>query len=245
MLEPLMSVDGLISLMTLAMLEVILGIDNVIFISIISDRVEKTEQNKARILGLLLALVVRIILLVFMSYLAHFKRDVLVLFDHHFTVRDLVLIAGGVFLVYKSTNEIHEKLEGDEEEKQSSKKLALWNAIVQIILIDIVFSFDSILTAIGLTDHVIIMIIAVIFAMIIMIVFSQAISSFINEHPTVKMLALSFLIMIGVFLIIEAFHYEVPKGYIYFSMFFSLIVEVLNLLVKKRNKLKKQKEGQR
>ena len=244
MLEPLLSVDGLISLMTLAMLEVILGIDNVIFISIISDRVEKAEQGKARILGLLLALGVRIILLLFMSYLAHFKTDVAVLFGHHFTVRDLVLIAGGVFLVYKSTNEIHEKLEGDEEEKQSSKKLALWNAIVQIILIDIVFSFDSILTAIGLTDHVIIMVIAMVVAMVVMMAFSKAISSFINEHPTVKMLALSFLIMIGVFLIIEAFHYDIPKGYIYFSMFFSLTVEVLNLLVKKRSKAKKQKNQQ-
>lgn len=241
MLEPLMSVDGLVSLMTLAMLEVILGIDNVIFISIISDRVNKEEQNKARILGLLLALGVRIVLLIFMSYLAHLKTDVAVLFGHHFTLRDLVLIAGGVFLVYKSTNEIHEKLEGDEEEAQSSKKLALWNAIVQIILIDIVFSFDSILTAIGLTDHVIIMVIAMTAAMIVMMVFSKTISSFINEHPTVKMLALSFLIMIGVFLIIEAFHYEIPKGYIYFSMFFSLTVEVLNLLVKKRSKAKKLK----
>ncbi|MBC7485496.1 MAG: TerC family protein [Cytophagaceae bacterium] len=242
MLEPLMSVDGLISLMTLAMLEVILGIDNVIFISIISDRVEKEEQNRARILGLLLALGVRIILLIFMSYLAHLKTDVAVFFGHHFTLRDLVLIAGGIFLVYKSTNEIHEKLEGDEEEKQSSKKLALWNAIVQIILIDIVFSFDSILTAIGLTDHVIIMIIAMAAAMVVMMVFSKAISSFINEHPTVKMLALSFLIMIGVFLIIEAFHYDIPKGYIYFSMFFSLTVEVLNLVVRKKNKAKKLKK---
>jgi predicted tellurium resistance membrane protein TerC len=243
MLEPLMSVDGLISLMTLAMLEVILGIDNVIFISIISDRVDSQEQNKARILGLILALGVRIILLMFMSYLAHMKTDVLVLFDHHFTLRDLVLIAGGVFLVYKSTNEIHEKLEGDEEEKQSSKKLALWNAILQIILIDIVFSFDSILTAIGLTDYVIIMIIAMTLAMFIMMIFAKAISMFINEHPTVKMLALSFLIMIGVFLIIEAFHYDIPKGYIYFSMFFSLTVEVLNLLVKKRNRAKKKKHN--
>ncbi|HSZ72376.1 MAG TPA: hypothetical protein VK750_06840, partial [Cytophagaceae bacterium] len=142
-----------------------------------------------------------------------------------------------------STNEIHEKLEGDEEEKQSSKKLALWNAILQIILIDIVFSFDSILTAIGLTDYVIIMIIAMTLAMFIMMIFAKAISMFINEHPTVKMLALSFLIMIGVFLIIEAFHYDIPKGYIYFSMFFSLTVEVLNLLVKKRNRAKKKKHN--
>ncbi len=237
-----MSLDGLISLMTLAMLEVILGIDNVIFISIISDRVEKEEQGKARILGLLLALGVRIILLIFMSYLAQTTTDVAVMFGHHFTVHDLVLIAGGIFLVYKSTNEIHEKLEGDEEEKQSSKKLALWNAIVQIILIDIVFSFDSILTAIGLTNQVIIMIIAMAAAMVVMMVFAKSISSFINEHPTVKMLALSFLIMIGVFLIIEAFHYDIPKGYIYFSMFFSLTVEVLNLLVKKRNRNKKLKK---
>lgn len=244
MLEPLMSVDGLISLMTLAMLEIILGIDNVIFISIISDRVSIEQQGKARILGLLLALVVRIILLMFISYLAHLTTDAAVLFGHHFTWRDLVLIAGGVFLIYKTTNEIHENLEGTEEEKKTSKKMSLWSAIVQIILIDIVFSFDSILTAIGLTDHLIIMVIAMTFAMLVMIVFSKTISAFINEHPTVKMLALSFLIMIGVFLIIEAFHVEVPKGYIYFSMFFSLMVEILNLLVKKRNKTKRQKEEQ-
>jgi predicted tellurium resistance membrane protein TerC len=234
-------VDGLISLMTLAMLEIILGIDNVIFISIISDRVDKDKQNKARILGLILALAVRILLLMFMSYLAHIETDVAVLFGHHFTLRDLVLIAGGVFLVYKSTNEIHDKLEGEEEEKHSSKKLALWNAIVQIILIDIVFSFDSILTAIGLTDHIIIMVIAMAASMLVMVAFSKSIGVFINQHPTVKMLALSFLIMIGVFLVIEAFHYDIPKGYIYFSMFFSLSVEVLNLLAKKRSKARKLK----
>ncbi len=239
MLEHLLSIDGLISLLTLAMLEVILGIDNVIFISIISDRVEVEQQNKARMFGLLLALVVRIILLCFMSYLSQLKTDIVVLFDHHFTFRDLVLMAGGLFLVYKSTNEIHEKLEGEEEESKSPKKLALWNAITQIILIDIIFSFDSILTAIGLTDQVLIMVIAVIMAMFLMMIFSKDISAFINEHPTIKMLALSFLIMIGVFLIIEAFHYDIPKGYIYFSMFFSLLVEVLNLIVKKKRKKKK------
>lgn len=239
MLEHLLSFNGLISLLTLAMLEVILGIDNVIFISIISDRVEVAQQNKARMFGLMLALIVRIILLTFMSYLAHLKTDVVVLFDHHFTFRDIVLLAGGIFLVYKSTNEIHQKLEGEEEDTTNQKKLALWNAITQIILIDIIFSFDSILTAIGLTDQVLIMIIAVVIAMVLMMVFSKDISNFINDHPTIKMLALSFLIMIGVFLIIEAFHYEIPKGYIYFSMFFSLLVEVLNLLVKKRRKSQK------
>ncbi len=238
MLEHLFTFHGLISLLTLAMLEVILGIDNVIFISIISDRVEVEQQNKARMFGLLLALVVRIILLTFMSYLAHLKTDIIVLFDHHFTFRDIVLLGGGIFLVYKSTNEIHQKLEGEEEENTSSKKLALWNAITQIILIDIIFSFDSILTAIGLTDQVLIMVIAVVISMFLMMIFSKDISKFINEHPTIKMLALSFLIMIGVFLIIEAFHYEIPKGYIYFSMFFSLLVEVLNLLVKKKRKNK-------
>jgi predicted tellurium resistance membrane protein TerC len=242
MLEHLLSFDGLISLLTLAMLEVILGIDNVIFISIISDRVNAEQQNKARMFGLLLALVVRIILLTFMSYLAHLKTDLFVLFDHHFSFRDIVLLGGGVFLVYKSTNEIHEKLEGDEEEHKHQKKLPLWNAITQIILIDIIFSFDSILTAIGLTDDVFIMVVAVIVSMLLMMLFSKTISAFINEHPTIKMLALSFLIMIGVFLIIEAFHYEIPKGYIYFSMFFSLLVEVLNLIVKKKRKKKGKAE---
>jgi predicted tellurium resistance membrane protein TerC len=242
MLEHLLSFDGLISLLTLAMLEVILGIDNVIFISIISDRVEAKQQNRARMFGLLLALLVRIVLLTFMSYLAHLKTDLFVLFDHHFSFRDIVLMGGGVFLVYKSTNEIHEKLEGEEEAEKHQKKLPLWNAITQIVLIDIIFSFDSILTAIGLTDDVFIMVVAVVLSMLLMMVFSKTISAFINEHPTIKMLALSFLIMIGVFLIIEAFHYEIPKGYIYFSMFFSLLVEVLNLIVKKKRKKKGKEE---
>ena len=243
MLEQLFSFDGLISLLTLAMLEIILGIDNVIFISIISDRVEKADQQKARIIGLLLALLVRIMLLVFMSYLAHLKKDVLVVFDHHLTFRDIVLIAGGIFLVYKSTTEIHEKLEGDEDEHIEKKKFSLKSAVIQIILIDIVFSFDSILTAIGLTDFVLIMIIAVVISMVVMILFAKSISDFINDHPTVKMLALSFLIMIGVFLIIEAFHYPIPKGYIYFSMFFSLMVEVLNLVMRKKSKKKSQHDS--
>ena len=233
--------DTWISLLTLTFMEVVLGIDNIVFISIIVNRLPKDQQAKGRNLGLLLALGFRILLLLFISFIVHAKKPLFTL-DLPFTDymqevswRDIILFAGGLFLLAKSTTEIHNKLEGEEETQGSAKTtVTLGKILIQIILIDIVFSFDSILTAVGLVDHVEIMIVAVIISMGIMMAFSKYVSDFVNKRPTVKMLALSFLLLIGVMLVAESFHFEIPKGYIYFAMFFSLMVEMLNLKLRKK-----------
>ncbi|HEY4650194.1 MAG TPA: TerC family protein [Pontibacter sp.] len=233
--------DTWISLLTLTFMEVVLGIDNIVFISIIVNRLPKDQQAKGRNLGLLLALGFRILLLLFISFIVHAKKPLFTL-DLPFTDymqevswRDIILFAGGLFLLAKSTTEIHNKLEGEEETQGTAKAtVTLGKILIQIILIDIVFSFDSILTAVGLVDHVEIMIVAVIISMGIMMAFSKYVSDFVNKRPTVKMLALSFLLLIGVMLVAESFHFEIPKGYIYFAMFFSLMVEMLNLKLRKK-----------
>ncbi len=233
--------DTWISLLTLTFMEVVLGIDNIVFISIIVNRLPKEQQGKGRTIGLLLALVFRVILLLFISYIVQAKEPLFTL-DLPFTaealevsIRDIILFAGGLFLLAKSTTEIHNKLEGEEETHgQVKATTTLGKILIQIILIDIVFSFDSILTAVGLVDEVIIMIVAVVISMIIMLIFAKAISDFVNERPTIKMLALSFLLLIGVMLVAESFHVEIPKGYIYFAMFFSLLVEMLNMKLRKK-----------
>lgn len=232
-----------ISLLTLTFLEIILGIDNIIFISIISDRLPEANQKKARTLGLSLAIGIRILLLIGISYLVHFTNPILTVGDFDLSVKDLILIAGGLFLLAKSTSEIHNKIEGEdhEEKAKSQKGLTVKSAITQIILLDIVFSFDSILTAVGLVNEVIIMIIAVVISLGVMLLFAEKISSFINNHPTVKMLALAFLLMIGTLLVLDGFHVDVPKGYIYFSLAFSLFVEFLNQKFKKKKNTKKTK----
>lgn len=228
--------QGLVSLLTLTALEIVLGIDNIIFISILADRLPGEQQKKARSIGIILALFVRIALLFGISWLASLKEPLFSLFDHGFSGRDLILLAGGLFLLYKSTTEIHDKLEGEEESvSESRRRLSLRSAIIQIVLIDIVFSFDSILTAVGLVDQVVIMIVAVVIALIVMLLFSGTIASFVNKRPTIKMLALSFLVMIGVLLVAESFGAHVPKGYVYFSMAFALGVEVLNLRMAKKS----------
>lgn len=240
LLEPLLSPHGLVSLLTLTVLEVVLGIDNVIFISILAGRLKKEDQPKARFIGLSLALVMRIILLVFIAWIVSFAHPFGTLFGVAISLRDVILMAGGVFLMYKSTMEIHEKLEGEEISSTSKTPPSLISAIFQIVVLDMVFSFDSILTAMGVvkdpTSDILIMIIAVIISIIIMLLFSGGISDFINRHPTVRMLALSFLLMIGVLLVVQGFHVEVPKGYIYFAMTFSLFVEILNLKAGKKSK---------
>jgi predicted tellurium resistance membrane protein TerC len=241
-MEFLFSAEGIISLFTLMILEVVLGIDNIIFISIVSDRLPKEEQKKARLLGLALALVMRVGLLMGVSWLVGLKDPIVEISDFALSWRDLILVAGGIFLLAKSTSEIHAKVQGLHEDEEGNdangKKISLTGAIIQIILLDIVFSFDSILTAIGLTDHIEIMIIAVIFSIIIMMVFAEKISNFVNTHPTVKVLALSFLLMIGMLLVAEGLHAHVPKGYIYASLAFSLFVEVLNLRMRKKKEKK-------
>jgi predicted tellurium resistance membrane protein TerC len=227
MSHPLLSGEGIVSLLTLTIMEVVLGIDNIIFISILAGRLPKNLQNKARVIGLTMALFFRIALLFCISYIASIEKPIFDSWD--ITVRDLILIAGGVFLIYKSTIEIHEKLEGEKGDIREGSPLTLTSAVFQIVVLDVVFSFDSILTAVGLVRHVSIMITAVIFSLAIMLAFSKMIGDFINEHPTIRMLALSFLLMIGTMLILEGFDRPVPKQYIYFAMAFSLFVEMLNL----------------
>lgn len=235
-MESLLTVDALISLLSLTLMEIVLGIDNIIFISILCSRLPESQQDKARTLGLILALFMRIALLFAISWLVSLKTPLFELFNFEFTGRGLILIAGGIFLIYKSTTEIFDKLEGPvEEETVKKKKSTFQYVILQIVLLDIVFSFDSILTAVGLVDSIWIMIIAVMISLGIMLLSAKAINNFIHEHPTVKMLALAFLLMIGTLLFIEGFGVHVPKGYVYFAIFFSLAVESLNLKMKKAN----------
>jgi len=235
-----------ISLLTLTFLEIVLGVDNIIFISIISDKLSPDQQRKARNIGLLLAMVFRIMLLLTITYIMRLKEP---LFTIPFITsdgepvgmswKDIILLAGGLFLVVKSTIEIRHKLEvpnGHETEKKVYASLT--SVIVQIILIDAVFSFDSILTAIGLVDEVFIMIIAVIISILLMMAFAGPISRFINRNPTLQMLALAFLIAIGIMLVAEAFHQEINKGYIYSMIAFSLIVELLNMRLRKKQTMK-------
>ena len=230
------SVDGLIGLFTLIVMEIVLGIDNIIFISILAGKLPKNQQEKARRIGLILALGIRILLLFSISWIVGLKEPFFTIMEHGFSGRDIVLLIGGLFLMAKSTTEIHGKVSDEENHTRNSlKKLTINSAILQIIGLDIIFSFDSILTAVGLVDHVSIMIIAVIVSMLVMMAAAKTVSDFVNNHPTIKMLALSFLLMIGFMLTVEAFHIEVPKGYVYFAMAFSLLVELLNMRVRKKN----------
>lgn len=237
----LFSTEGLISVATLTLLEIVLGIDNIIFISIIAGKLPAAQQAKVRQLGLLLALLVRIALLMSVSWLVGLKEPIvnfdLLSLPVRLSVRDLILLIGGLFLLYSSTKEIYNKLEGNQEEDLKQKaSISFGAAIAQIIALDVVFSFDSILTAVGLVNHVILMVIAVVISLGVMLIFASSISNFINKHPSVKMLGLSFLLMIGVLLVAEAFHHEIPKGYIYFSLAFSLGVEFLNISTQKNKK---------
>ncbi|WP_230471090.1 TerC family protein [Hymenobacter jejuensis] len=234
------SVHTWVSLLTLTFMEIVLGIDNIIFISIVVNRLPREQQKRGRTIGLLLALLFRIGLLLSITWIVGLKEPLFTLnlpFESGpFGVsgRDLILLAGGLFLLAKSTTEIHTKLQGEEEEVGAGKFDSLTRVIIQIVIIDIVFSFDSILTAVGLVDNVLVMILAVIFAMGIMLAFSGYIADFVNNNPTIKILALSFLIMIGIMLVMEAFHKEIEKGYVYFAMAFSLVVELLNMRLRKK-----------
>jgi predicted tellurium resistance membrane protein TerC len=232
------------SILTLTFMEVILGIDNIIFISITAGKLPKHQQARARRIGLLCALVFRILLLLSIKWIIGLKEPLLHIFGYGISGRNIILLIGGIFLMAKSTTEIHHKIEKEEDmssQTTSPKVVSSFNAtVLQIILLDIVFSFDSILTAVGLTPHVIIMIIAVIISMMIMMAFAGPVSNFINKHPSLQILALSFLILIGVTLILEGMPeglgIHVPKGYIYFAIFFSLAIELLNMRFRTKNK---------
>ncbi|MEO6169165.1 MAG: TerC family protein [Chitinophagales bacterium] len=237
MFDFLMTPDGWASLLTLVFMEIILGIDNIIFISLIADRLPKHQQQRGRAIGLSLALIVRILLLFSISWLTRLTEPLITLGEFALSARDVILIAGGLFLLYKTTREIHEKIEHDDTDTKKLKgKNTFGSVIFQIILIDVVFSVDSILTAVGLVDNVVIMIIAVSLAMGFMLLFSKWVSEFINKHPTIKMLALSFLLMIGVLLIADGLHYHIEKQYLYFAMGFSFLVEFLNMRARKGKK---------
>jgi len=232
------TVANLISFLSLALMEVVLGIDNILFISILTDKLPKEQQARARLIGLSLALIIRVLLLLAISWIIGLSQPIVTVFDFALSWRDVILIAGGLFLIYKSTVEIHAKTEGKAEHTTAVKQIGLNTAIFQIILLDMVFSFDSILTAVGLVDEVMIMIAAVVVSIIVMLLAAKSISNFINRNPTIKMLALAFLLMIGVLLLIDGFHAHVEKGYIYFAIFFSLMVELLNMRSRRRSKTK-------
>lgn len=244
-MELLASPEAWISLLTLTLLEIVLGIDNIIFISILSSKLPQGQQKKARQVGLALAMITRVLLLLSLTWVMQLTSELFNI-GSWFNIsdadwlsklgisgRDLILLLGGLFLIYKATHEIHLKLEGDEGETGTPKVHSFAGVITQILILDIVFSLDSVITAVGMADHVEIMVAAVIIAVVIMMLSANAISNFVNKHPTVKMLALSFLLLIGVSLLAEGFDQHIPKGYIYFAMAFSILVEMLNLKMKK------------
>jgi predicted tellurium resistance membrane protein TerC len=233
-MELLTSPQAWIAFATLTALELVLGIDNVIFISILVDKLPPEKRELARRIGLFMAMFMRIGLLLILSVIVGLVEPLFTVMDQGFSGRDLILILGGLFLLWKSTHEIHGSIEGDEEAVTSSKAHTMGSVIVQIMLIDLVFSLDSIITAVGMVDEVGIMIAAVVVSVGLMMVFASAIGRFVSAHPTIKMLALAFLVLVGVVLIAEGFGHHVPKGYIYFAMAFSVAVEMLNLKMRKK-----------
>jgi predicted tellurium resistance membrane protein TerC len=235
MVNELLTTQGIISLLTLTFLEIVLGIDNIVFISLTAGRLPLESQKSARTTGILLALIVRILLLLGVSWIIGLKNPLFSLGDFELSFRDLILIAGGLFLIGKSVSEIHARLEGGYDSQEPVNVLTFRAAVIQIVLLDIVFSFDSILTAVGLVENVLIIIIAIVIALAIMLSFSGKISTFINKHPAMKLLAVAFLMMIGLVLVVEGLHVHVPKGYIYFSMAFALGIEILNMKIRKKS----------
>ena len=218
-----------IGLLTLTALEIVLGIDNIVFISILAGKLEDSQQDLARRVGLGMAMFTRILLLISLAWIVGLTQELFSLFGFEVTGRDLILIGGGIFLLFKATREIHDKLEGLEGHAESKVRPSFTSVIVQIMILDIVFSLDSVITAVGMVQELWVMITAVVIAVLIMLVASGPISEFVNKHPTIKILALSFLLLIGFTLVVEGLHQHIPKGYIYFAMGFSVFVEMLNL----------------
>jgi len=224
-----------IALITLIALEIVLGIDNIIFISILAGKLPQEEQKKARLVGLGLAMIMRILLLFSISLIMKLTEPFFSVLGNEVSGRDIILIAGGLFLIAKSTFEIHEKLEGEDSVQTSNrKKISFANIIIQIMLLDIVFSLDSVITAIGMANELWVMIVAVIAAVIFMMFTAGSVSDFVHKHPTIKILALSFLLLIGVMLVADGFDQHIPKGYVYFAMAFSVFVEMINLKIRNR-----------
>ncbi|MFM8532496.1 MAG: TerC family protein [Acidimicrobiia bacterium] len=231
-MDALLTADGLIALVTLSVLEVVLGIDNVIFISILAGKLPKADQEKARRIGLMAAMVMRILLLMSIAWIVRLTAPLFEVAGHPISGRDLILIVGGLFLLFKATREIHDKLEGEDGHVSSRVAPTMAAVITQIMLLDIVFSLDSVITAVGMADDLSVMIAAVVIAVAIMMFAARPVSEFVDQHPTVKVLALSFLLLIGCSLVAEGFGAHIPKGYIYFAMGFSVFVEMINLRAK-------------
>jgi predicted tellurium resistance membrane protein TerC len=233
-MEIITSPEAWIAFATLTALELVLGIDNIIFISILVDKLPLEKRELARKIGLFMAMFMRIGLLLVLSWIVGLVEPMLTILGHGISGRDAILILGGLFLIWKSTTEIHQSIEGAEHEHSSNKKMTFASVIFQIMVIDLVFSLDSIITAVGMVDEVEIMVAAVIASVALMMVFARAIGEFVSNHPSIKMLALSFLVVVGVLLIAEGFEHHIPQGYIYFAMAFSVCVEMLNIKLRKK-----------
>ena len=239
-MELLTNPDTWIALVTLTILEIVLGIDNIVFISILTGKLPEEDQPRARTIGLGLAMGMRILLLLSIGWVIGLTEPLLEIFEIEITGRSIILLLGGLFLIGKATFEIHEKLEGEEEHATTGKVVATFGAVItQIVLLDAVFSLDSVITAVGLADEIAVMIAAVVIAIGVMLLSAGAISDFVNRHPTVKMLALSFLLLIGFTLVAEGFEVAIPKGYVYFAMGFSVFVEALNLRTRAKRRPEK------
>ncbi|MGE0171815.1 MAG: TerC family protein [Oligoflexales bacterium] len=238
MLESLLTLDAALALLTLTAMEVVLGIDNIVFISILVAKVPENERGKIRSLGIFLALFMRLGLLFSLSWLMQLTEPIFTILDHPVSGRDLILLGGGLFLLGKSTFEIHDKVEGEDHATALSQgpKHGHFYILFQIVLLDIVFSLDSVITAIGMVSQISIMVIAMVISMIVMLISSRSIGAYIEKHPTIKILALSFLLLIGLMLVFEGMGGHMDKGYIYFAMFFSLVVEVLNIRYRTKQK---------
>ncbi len=231
------------SLLTLTLLEIVLGIDNIIFISIVTAKLPEAQQASARRTGLLMALAMRIMLLFSISWIISLEEPIVTVFGLALSWRDFVLLAGGVFLLYKGTKEVHEMTEGAHEEESSAVSLTFAGAVIQILLLDAVFSIDSVITAVGMAEHLEVMIAAVCISIGVMLLAAEPVAGFVNRHPTVKMLALAFLLLIGVALIADGLHFHIPRGYIYAAIAFSILVEVLNQMASRARKKGAKKPG--
>ena len=237
MLEGLFTIENFIALITLASLEIVLGIDNIVFVVVVTNKLPESSRDMARKLGIGLAMVTRIVLLLAISAIMGLTAPLFTVFDHVVSGRDVVLLVGGLFLLAKATHEIHDKLEGPGNGgSRVHGSYSYAGAIVQILLLDMVFSLDSVITAVGMAQHLGVMITAIVVAVLVMLLFAGPVSDFVSNHPTVQMLAFSFLLLVGIFLIAEGLHKHIDRGYIYFAMAFSLFVEFLNLRMRKARK---------